>query len=465
MHIQAFFEEGGGWMPRFWTLALLLFVTAGSALFAADEWGTHLDGEFGWSIQYPVWAETSSEAETGWFEARWLTDKASSYNVFSVQTLPLGADAAATPPTGSPQMAAEALIADLKAQGHSRIEILAATPDSLGGQPSLRLEYKYLAADGAPMRALQLRAAWRGRLYTLTGAAEEFYYFDLARPTFQQMLQSFFLPREFPSYLTDYIRIRADLGGDDAVYHWKGRVFGVVPGEKRKELFAVEGYFIVRATRKEDGYYLLGRELAVFSDPRTGEILSTWRNPYTNKDVPVVQVFNDPVNQDCGYREENWPLLPLILPSQDLGDEIAYYSEIFPYYPNPLSRRDFPLNSQNDTYQASEFTQYTASRADLADPGLNGVPASLTFTRIYPWLPFMRMGERPGNTVMFCRGRKLPGGFRELPQYLQDYVLNTRPEFISAPAQFSQPNETMWTFFRKLAAAESAPAPEPPPLR
>ncbi len=445
-------------MPRLSLMALLALFAACLSPLAAQEWQTYNDPEYGYSVEYLPWAETIAEAETGYFEASWLTDKASSPNLFSIRLAsydPNSNEIDLAPKPGSPD---KNLKDYLKVQGHTNVKILSSAADSLDGQPAWRIEYKSTLYGGLSMRSIQVQARWKDLLYTLSCTAEEFYYFDLAKPYFEHMIASFLLPREFPAYLTDYIRVRADLDGRDTVYHWKGKVFGVVNGEKRKELFGIEGYHILRAVRKEDGYYLLGREIAFFTDHRTGEVINTWRNPYTNKDVNVLHIFNDPMNQDCGFKEENWPLLPLIFPSQELGGDLAYYSEIFPYYPNPLSRRDFPLNSQSDTYQASEFTQYLASRADLANPDLTGVPAVLTFTRVWPWLPFMQMGERPGNAIMFCRGTKLAGGWMELPDWLRDYVMETRPEFISAPESYTQPNETPWTFFKKISVESVPPA-------
>ena len=37
-------------------------------------------------------------------------------------------------------------------------------------------------------------------------------------------------------------------------------------------------------------------EIVFYRDLETGKILETWRNPYTNEDVRVVPIANDPFN-------------------------------------------------------------------------------------------------------------------------------------------------------------------------
>ena len=38
------------------------------------------------------------------------------------------------------------------------------------------------------------------------------------------------------------------------------------------------------------------KEAILYTDPNSGDILDTWKNPYTGEDVRVVEVTNDPYN-------------------------------------------------------------------------------------------------------------------------------------------------------------------------
>ncbi len=251
-------------------------------------------------------------------------------------------------------------------------------------------------------------------------------------------------------HLQNFMRVRGDASGNEVLYHWTGTVYSFVPGQRKRELFAFEGFNIAKTIPGENGFQLLTREAAFFLDPQSGEILSTWRNPFTDATVDVVQIWNDPVNQDLTFDQEYLPYISRILPVEDLGDQLAYYMDIFPFYDSPLTRRDYGDFAQSDTYQAAEFFQFFVDKSDLANQELTTVPTTISWTRISPWMPFMRMGDRPGNLVFVCRGRKLEGGFEALPAKIKDYVMANGPQFAEAPTEFLSPNETSWTYFKKL---------------
>jgi hypothetical protein len=65
-----------------------------------------------------------------------------------------------------------------------------------------------------------------------------------------------------------------------------------------RHLFEFEGFNIGRMKRVDGGWRLLTRELAVYKDPKTHEILEHWKNPLTDELCEVVHVLNDPVNQE-----------------------------------------------------------------------------------------------------------------------------------------------------------------------
>lgn len=251
-------------------------------------------------------------------------------------------------------------------------------------------------------------------------------------------------------YQRAFMRVRGDVSGKEAVYHWTGKVYSMIPGEQRKELFHFEGFSVARLVEVENGWQMLTREAAFYSDPRTGEILETWQNPFTKKDVPVVQVWNDPVNQQFDFTDEEVAFISKFLPSVDMGDQLVFYMDIFPFYPSALPRKDYAQFSQSDTYQAAEFFQFFVDKAELLNETLSSVPATISWTRISPWMPFMRMGDKPGNLVFVCRGSKLMGGYEALPERIRNYVAARNPQYAHAPETFEHPNETSWTYFKKL---------------
>ena len=71
-------------------------------------------------------------------------------------------------------------------------------------------------------------------------------------------------------------------------------------------MFKGEGMNIRRCVEVNDaergkGWRLISREIMLMLDPKTGEVVNEWENPYTGKTVKVMQIHNDPVNGRPNY--------------------------------------------------------------------------------------------------------------------------------------------------------------------
>ncbi len=99
--------------------------------------------------------------------------------------------------------------------------------------------------------------------------------------------------------------------------------------------------------------------------------------------------------------------------------------------------------------------QFFFSEADINNPDMANVPAEISWTRIGPWLPWMKMGQRPGNMVYQCSGFKINGDeYDSMPAPFREYIQKHHPEYRHAPDEFSRPNETSWTYFKKQNPVE-----------
>ena len=250
--------------------------------------------------------------------------------------------------------------------------------------------------------------------------------------------------------LRAFMKTRASLDGADTFTWFAGTVTAWLPGEQAVPLFGMEGYNVARAREVEGGFDLLSREAVFYLDPATREIIDTWHNPFTNDDVEVLHIWNDPVNLPMRL---DGPRGPFYAPVTEIGDELFFNVDVFLAYPSPLPRADWPEESQSDLYQAAELFQFFTKKAAISstDPA---APCLVSWTRLGPWLPWMKMGDRPGQLVYHCRGAKL-GSFDELPARIKQRVEADGPQYRTAPAEFTQPNETSWTYYKRHAAAST----------
>ncbi len=248
--------------------------------------------------------------------------------------------------------------------------------------------------------------------------------------------------------LKRFLKARANLDGTDSVFWWKGYVYSYIPGQPSQRLFLIEGYNIAHIEPYEDGYRMITREVTFYSDPTSGNILERWHNPLNGREVQVIQVWNDPVNQQF---MPNGPRGPFAVPSEDLGNgTTCLYFDVLLAYPSPLPRSQYPLHSQSDLYQGAELFQFFVNTDQLNDPNTTDIPCSTSWTRFGQWLPWMEMGDHPGNLIYQCRGAKLAAGFAGLSQQMRDYVMTHQPKYAESPREFVTPNETSWTYFKKL---------------
>jgi hypothetical protein len=229
-------------------------------------------------------------------------------------------------------------------------------------------------------------------------------------------------------------RTRAAIDGSEVTTYWTGDVFSWAPGEPYQRLFGFEGLNVARLVEADGGWDLLAREAAFYLDPQSREILETWQ------DQTVIHVWNDPANQR---------LRPFPIPVTALGDQVCFSLQIPLSYPSPLPVSEYPRHSASDTYQALELFQFFAPATVLHTESAS-VPATFSWMRMSPWLPWMAQGQRPGGLAFHCRGQKL-GSYVDVPERVRAYIAERHPEFAHAPAEWSEPNETSWTYFRKLS--------------
>jgi len=267
-----------------------------------------------------------------------------------------------------------------------------------------------------------------------------------------------------------YARLDHDIDPTKEKVGWlKGKVFGVRPNEVVRELFIMEGFSVVRSKKLEDGSYRrMLREVVFYKDIKTGEILETWENPYTNETVRVVPIANDPYN----YTISQWkqvpnayqgdgkepPKVPFLLNWEEgPNDTIILNTGINLFYPNRLQPDKWVRESGGAFNRVSEQFIYVFNKSDVENPNMTHIPAHGSWSRITPWLPWMLMGQAEGHISYFTSFHTLPGGIAELPEDIREAARAIDPKFLSAPTEDYGPNVSSLEAY----AVEQTPAPVP----
>jgi Protein of unknown function (DUF1838) len=252
--------------------------------------------------------------------------------------------------------------------------------------------------------------------------------------------------------------------GKPAVYHWAGKVYSRVSGEPDRLLFLGEGMNIrtcvtVNDAKRGKGWRLVSREIMIYLDPKTGEVVRQWTNPWTNEAVPVMHIANDPVNQrpqfpigadgtpfkSTARREGRWFFQPFEAPL---------------FYTNPLAG-DYQ-DYIGGKYHAMEIFDFAYDAEEMLNTKNATAYPIISWVRISDWMPWMKMRGRQGQLVFNAMGNKLKS-YEELPKVLKDEIALNYPAYTAPPpGDDPRPNETTWTVFKKMVDEQRAKSGEAP---
>jgi len=193
------------------------------------------------------------------------------------------------------------------------------------------------------------------------------------------------------------------------VFEWSGFGYSRVPGEPDRKIFGLLGMNIRQCGQVEDpdkgvGYRLVSREIMLYLDPQTGEILRRFDNPWTGASNEVIHVANDPVNQRPGFGI-NADGSERAFTYRDVNGQYLINYEIPLFYKNAMGG-DYQ-KYVGGSYHATEIFDFNGDVAELLDASKPVAYPVISWVRLAPWLPWMEMNGRAGMLYFNAMGRKL----------------------------------------------------------
>ncbi len=236
------------------------------------------------------------------------------------------------------------------------------------------------------------------------------------------------------------------------VWSWDGIALSRRQGEKDIHLFDVEGMNIRQCTEisKDDGtkgFHLVSREILLYLDKDTGEVLKTWNNPWTGDDVEVMHVANDPVN--FKMYEIGRDGKPAVWSGVVDGGTWKDRHTVPLWYPSPLASEY--EKEVGGTYHATELFNFLGLTDDLLDPTTTTAKIHVGWVRISDWLPWMEMNGREGTIYMHTAGRKLDS-YDEMSERMKNEIATNYPEYAEPPpAGDPRKNMTSWKYYKEVS--------------
>jgi len=278
-------------------------------------------------------------------------------------------------------------------------------------------------------------------------------------------------PRRVPVDLGDpsqslhaFIKLIADLDPSHETPSWFG---GTIFGDTRRDrplkpLFGVQGFGVMRTEQQPDGsFHVFNRECAFYTDLETGRFIDRWKNAYTGELCDVKPIHNSQVNAHLivsrkvgtamemdfdGTKME----IPMPLGWQSFGDKLFSTFEVHTAFPNELQPEVWPRESAGKVVRIGEMFQRVTSLADIENPDLTGADYSGTWTRIGPWLPWMRQGQADGGLLYRTFMTKLPS-VDQLPADLKAITEERLPAYFVAPPpeSWGSKNDSSFSVYAK----------------
>ncbi len=246
--------------------------------------------------------------------------------------------------------------------------------------------------------------------------------------------------------LEAFIKLTGDLDPTKETPGWFG---GMVFGDTRRDrplkpLFGIQGFGVVRTERQDDGSFrVFNRECAFYTDPKTGKFIDKWKNPYTKEMCDVKSIHNMTVNAHLIVSEKVGTAIemdfdgtlmevPLPLGWDVFDDKLFSTFEVHTGFPSELTPEEWPRESAGKFLRIAEIFQRVATLSDVEDRDSTSTDYSGCWTRVGPWLPWMRQGQADGSLLFRTFMTKLES-VDQLPPDLKAITEERLPEYFQAP--------------------------------
>jgi len=251
--------------------------------------------------------------------------------------------------------------------------------------------------------------------------------------------------------------------GEEVLIHYQGTVFGMVEDTVAVPLYGLQGLSPCRTFRLPDGTIrFLACEIGLFTDLATGQVIDSWRNPFTEETVEVFHLRNGPINYALTPQSpvdtNGWKLLTkphdrpasgFYIPATIEGEELFLALDAQARRKNPLDPAKWKRESSGAEVIYSEHNTWRARLADLTNPRITAAHIFAAWHSMKPWRHWMLMGQRPGRIYNHLRARKIPS-LDQAPANIRAHAEKHFPEFLKAPPVWTGAYQDDWKHFINL---------------
>ena len=249
--------------------------------------------------------------------------------------------------------------------------------------------------------------------------------------------------------LTAWMKMRGSLESQDVYFWFTGGLDLAVPGQAIRPIVNVETTILRRTQRlAANTWHVTDWEASIYRNPDSDEIVDQVRNPVTGKMVQPFHYREGPVTLE--YSAEHQPrLVGLPTPFEEktepfhqrwrqAGDDLWMVKEIYIWgMPQWLDIKQFRDETPETPINVSSITTMKSSLRDVLDPALASVPTEYFYQATSDWLPWMKMGQRPGFVVWHEAGKKI-FSLDDVPSGTRAAIEAIHPQWLNRPVPWEE---------------------------
>ena len=246
--------------------------------------------------------------------------------------------------------------------------------------------------------------------------------------------------------LETMMRMRGDTTGK-IVFGWLDAVRSTFIDGEIQPMCRMVAATVSRFERRDDQFEATVLEVAYYLDPKTNEILKTFRFPGASKDVNVPVYRTGPVKVRYGIDLDEWEEHAPGEPGKATA-AFAPKSSVhlqrnvgFPTIEdgNLFMRSDeygrvYPDKSKPPTIFYREWMIWKCRADAIQKTTATSVPSSFAYSALSSWRPWMEMGTIKGHTAENGHGAKADS-LESIPQMLRDLIKSRDPDVLANPAR------------------------------
>ncbi len=240
--------------------------------------------------------------------------------------------------------------------------------------------------------------------------------------------------------LEAYVKLVGSIASAIKYTHYQGTLYAVIAGKIPKPLLRFEALGKARWTPQEDGSYLRkSHDIGFFGDLETREPIYEYPNPLNGRNTVPLHYRNgrgETLYTAQGPRlpwrgtdqeDERGPFAPDWTVS---GDGVWVNDEVSGERDSWLDPEDWPLASSGKKIQIRSTVTSKGRLSQLQDPDIMSGDCTIVWTGLFPWLPWMQMGQQPGFLLWRSIGRKIDAS-DEASTRILDYIAKHQPNYLT----------------------------------